>query len=329
MLYDLFTIGPAGLDTLVNIDDADVHCSINTQLCQVCLRYGDKIIAKGITTKTAYNGMNNAVGGARLGMKTTMYCVVGDDDNGQRILRTLRKETVSPRYVQVARNRSTNASVVIDYHAERTILVHHGAEDRFDFPKKPPEAHWVYLTSFGGPYQSLYRQVVRYLAAHPKTKLGFNPGSFQLKDDVKRLRPILKRTTALFLNRDEARIMTGIRREKTERQLLNGMLALGASIAVMTDGPVGSFATDGRSYWQLGIYPSPVIERTGCGDSFASGFMAALHYKQSMVEAMRWGTLNAAGVLQHIGPQDGLLTLSTMRRQVQKTKRSLQPRILK
>jgi len=49
------------------------------------------------------------------------------------------------------------------------------------------------------------------------------------------------------------------------------------------------------------------VERTGCGDAFATAFVAALHCDKSVEEAMRWGTANSASVLGFVGPQKGLL----------------------
>ena len=63
-----------------------------------------------------------------------------------------------------------------------------------------------------------------------------------------------------------------------------------------------------------GILPAPVVERTGAGDSFGTAFTAALCRGKDVREAMRWGTLNAAGVIQKIGPQDGLLTITELNR---------------
>ena len=51
----------------------------------------------------------------------------------------------------------------------------------------------------------------------------------------------------------------------------------------------------------------PVVERTGCGDSYSTGFICALASGYDISTAMRWGTINAAFVLQKIGAQEGLL----------------------
>jgi sugar/nucleoside kinase (ribokinase family) len=46
--------------------------------------------------------------------------------------------------------------------------------------------------------------------------------------------------------------------------------------------------------------------------------MAALSQGLPMSEAMRWGTVNSASVLGHVGPQKGLLTRAQMDEWLQK-----------
>lgn len=318
----MITVGPCGIDTLVLMNDVNIQCSIDKKNCELCLRYGDKILADGMETKTAYNGMNNAVGSSRLGLKTGFYSVLGGDANADRIMSVLKKEKVDTKYVQQEKKLRSNASVVVHYKGERTIMVYHEVY-KFKLPKFA-STDWFYLTSMGKNWEPFYKQFAKHVKK-TGSKLGFNPGSYQLKAGPKKLKSVFEVTTALFVNREEARLMTGIKKEKNEEELLRGMCKLGVKIAVLTDGPKGSYAYDGNEcLFQKTLEPTPVIERTGCGDSYATGFMAGLQHTNTLAEAMRWGTVNAAGVLQKIGPQDGLRTKAEMTKLLKKHKK-LQP----
>ena len=78
---------------------------------------------------------------------------------------------------------------------------------------------------------------------------------------------------------------------------------------VLTDGPDGSYASGSQQAWQLPIFAGPVIERTGAGDAFGSGFLAALVAGKSLYEAMLWGNANSTSVVQYVGAREGLLTV--------------------
>jgi len=58
--------------------------------------------------------------------------------------------------------------------------------------------------------------------------------------------------------------------------------------------------------WQQPV-PAVVVEKTGAGDSFATGCLAAIMLGQSMRTALLWGSLNAASVIGQVGTQPGLL----------------------
>ena len=88
---------------------------------------------------------------------------------------------------------------------------------------------------------------------------------------------------------------------------------LGMKMVVMTDGSRGSYCYDGSDFYKIGIIKAKVLESTGCGDAYASGFLSAIVSKKLIPEAMRWGTINSASVLSKIGSQEGLLTKKQMK----------------
>jgi sugar/nucleoside kinase (ribokinase family) len=322
MAFDLISIGDSGIDTLVEIHEASLHCFVRKEECQICFNYADKILADDVHTKTAYNAMNNAVGSARLGLKTAFYTHVGAEPNGRRIVEALRHEGIDDRYTVVEAKKRSNASVVINFRGERTILVYH-EQFRYRLPRFA-STRWFYLTSMGHNFLPFCNAFARSLRRRP-AKLGFNPGTFQLRAGPRKLRPILQATTALFLNKEEARLFTGIHEERDVRELLRGMVKLGPSVAVITDGPKGAYAASGEQVYFMKVFPAPIVERTGAGDSFATAFVAALAHGHDTREALRWGAVNSAAVIQKIGPQDGLLRLADLRRALRRHPR-FQPR---
>lgn len=306
--YDIISIGDATIDLFVGIDDASVLCNLQKDMCLLCLSYADKIPAASFQRVIGGNAANNAVGSSRLGLKAAFYSIVGGDDIGRRVLETVRKEKVSPEYVVIAKHQETNSSVVLNYKAERTILVYH-IDRKYEMPKFKP-TKWFYLTSMGKNHMDFHAEFVEYVR-RTDTKLGFNPGTHQLKQGLEKLRPMLEATNVLFVNKEEAQRLVG--QIPDMKELLTAMRRVGPKIVVITDGENGSYAYDGLKYWKCGITDTPVVERTGAGDSFATAFLAALIHGKSVPEALHWGTMNSASVITKVGPEAGLLTKSQMR----------------
>lgn len=304
-MFDLISIGDSTIDTLMEIHDAEVNCTIHKERCVFCINYADKIPVYRFTRTVAGNAANNAVGASRLGLKTAIYTHVGADDQGDWIRSQLLKEKVSPQFVKKDKDDGslTNASTVINFKGERTILVYH-APRTYKLPSLG-RASWAYYTSVSKDHSRLNREVASWVRRN-KVKLAYNPGTYQLKAGRGAMKPALNVTEILFVNKEEAARIVGA--QHSVRHYLMALHAQGPKIAVVTDGPNGSYAFDGKSFYQMGIVKAPAVERTGAGDSFASAFVAARFYGKTIPEAMCWGSLNSASVIGKIGPQAGLLT---------------------
>jgi len=309
-MLDLISIGDVTEDVFIQVDELSMLCPHGKQGCLLCMKFADKIAAKRVDKLVGGNAGNVAIGGSRLGLHSALFSVVGDDEQGRLIYRSLQKDKVSTAYFSVQRGGKTNYSVVINYQAERTILVHH--EPRRYPPLRLAPCRTVYFTSMGAGSERLHRPLLSYVRKHHPF-FAFNPGTHQLKSGLPKLKPLLRASDAVFLNMEEAQLLLST--QKTDFPfLLRKLKATGTKIAVITDGPAGSYASDGSSCWYCPIYDVPIVERTGCGDSYATGFLAALSYGHDIPEAMRWGTLNAASVIQQIGPQAGLMRLGKLRK---------------
>ena len=307
-MYDMISIGDTTVDVFLDLDEATVLCDIDKDECRLCINYADKIPVKGITEILGVgNAANNAVASSRFGMKTALYTHLGDDASGKAMKLQLVEEGLSDEYLNVDEGKRSNHSTVINYKGERTILVYHEPRKyhlpNFDDPK------WIYFSSVGKGRDTLHEQLATFMETS-NAKLCFNPGSHQMKDGADKLSPLISKTHVFFVNVMEAERLFG--KKDSIKELLKTVHAAGPKIVVITDGSNGSYMHDGSEFWKLGIIDVPVVERTGCGDAFASGFIAALHYGKSPSEAMEWGNMNSTFVLQKIGAQEGLLSKDEM-----------------
>lgn len=303
--YDIVSIGDTTIDAFIELHEASVQCKVDHTDCQLCMTYADKIPYEKLTLLPAGNSTNNSVGSSRLGMKAAFITGVGDDDQGKTIVSKLKKENVDTRYIQVNKEGETNFHFVLNFKGERTILIKHNKLD-YKLPKSL-NTEWIYFSSMAMGTEKFHQELSQFLNKHPKIKLSFNPGTFQMRMSISKLKEIYKRTEILALNREEAQLVLK-HQTRNIKTLLKGMHKLGTKIAVITDGRDGSYASDGEKVWYMNEYPGPKIEATGAGDSFGTAFTAALYYGKLVPEAMAWGTINGGNVVLHIGPHKGLQT---------------------
>lgn len=314
-MYDMISVGDATIDVFVKINDAHVQCTVNKESCVLCVKYGDKIAVEEMQNLVAGNAANNAVGSARLGMKTAMYMNVGADDSGFRIKKKLVEEKVDPVYIKVNEGMESNYSVVLRFQGERSIFVYH-QQWKYELPKMEG-TKWVYYTSASASFvNGTFSQDLARFVKETGAKMGYNPGTHQMKADVKKFPEILAATEVFFVNVEEAKRILGIPEDNPMviKELLKKTRDdLGLRTVVITDGREGSYSYDGNDYWSLPEFPGERVEATGAGDSFATALCAALFHGETLPEAMVWGSINSASVVGQIGPQAGLLSLEEIK----------------
>lgn len=325
--HDLISIGDCTIDAFIRIHEASVHCDLNQKNCQLCMSFADKIAYDSLEVVPAVgNSSNVAVGTARLGVRSAAFTAIGNDYYGQQILDTYKKEKVGAEYVKINKGAQTNYHFVINFQAERTILLKQLKYDYFA-PHKIGNTPWVYFSSIGEGFPPFYENLSRHLKNHPRIKMGFNPGTFQIKLGVKKLAEIYRHTHVLFVNREEAQRILNIKNQNV-KILFKGLHRLGPKIILITDGPDGAYASDGANQYFMPKYPDhkPPFERTGAGDAFSTGFMSASVYNLPITEALRWAPINSMSVVQYTGAQKGLLTKLQLLRLLKKAPKIYKPR---
>ena len=78
-MYDIITLGDAGLDTFVMLEDGKINCTLDKANYQFCINYADKIPVDGWQQTIGGNAANNAVGLSRLGLSAAIWAIVGSD----------------------------------------------------------------------------------------------------------------------------------------------------------------------------------------------------------------------------------------------------------
>lgn len=309
---DFLAIGDTVIDNFIRLKDAHVHCKIDTDACELCVAFGDKIPYENSTEVLAVgNAANAAVSASRLGLTTALLSNLGDDKNGEKCLASLKNDGVETKFVKINKGMQTNYHYVLLYDVDRTILIKH---EKYSYTLPDiGEPKWIYFSSVSESAYPFHNEVVAYLEAHPNIKLAFQPGKNEIKLGKEKLAGLYKRSEIFFCNVEEAETILGIQ-TKDVLALSKGIQALGPKIVAISDGPNGAYIFINEELWKIPLYPdiAPPVDRTGAGDAFSSTITAAIAMGKSPAEALTWGPINSMSVVQQIGAQKGLLTIQKL-----------------
>lgn len=308
MQYDFLGIGDIATDAFIHLKEASVHCDINKERCQICMRFGDKIPYDEVYVVPAVGNSSNAsVAAARLGLRSALLSNVGGDYYGSECVEALKKENVGTEFIKAHEEKKTNYHYVLWFDTDRTILIKHQEYD-YLLPDigKP---YWIYLSSLGENSLQFHEILQKYLTQNPEIKLAFQPGTYQIKLGKNELQYFYKRSEVFICNKDESQRILETSEDDVKKLLIETH-SLGPKVVVITDGPKGAYVYAGNETFFMPPYPDlkPPLERTGAGDAFSSTFTAALALEKSVSEALMWAPINSMSVVQEVGARAGLLS---------------------
>lgn len=278
MNFDVVCFGSAFVDVYLTVPDFKLS--------------GSKIVVEKLVITTGGGATNTAVGFERLGLQTAAVCGVGRDHWGLFVRQELKREGVSPLYIQQADEPTSYSTILVAPDGGRTALVYRGASNQISGSKvewEKLDPKWFYVSSLGGNF-NLLAQIIR-ASQKGKIKVAFNPGSQEIRAREK-LKQFLPHADALLLNETEAESLGKI---------------TGPGIIVITNGRQGASLTIGKKTIKAPAIKVKTTEETGAGDGFASGFMTGIINGLKPETALKMGVINGAAVTTAFGPKAGLL----------------------
>ncbi|MGY4884646.1 MAG: carbohydrate kinase family protein [Nanobdellota archaeon] len=302
MKFDVVSFGSAVMDVFVHTDISEKRGFMNYPI-------GEKILIKDLKFDVGGAGTNTAVAFSRLGLKTGCICEFGDDENGRRIKELLKKEKI--KFLgKTVKGELTGYSVVLDSKGgDRTILTYKGANDEVSLSDISKfRTKWLYFSSLLGKSFNTQKELIIKLKNKYGTKLAYNPSSYQIKN--MNILALLKMTDILILNKEEAEMLLKKYFPK-EKDLLLGLHKITKGIIVITDKDKPTFCYDGNKKYSITPHKEiKVVERTGAGDAFASGFVAGQITGKTITRSLELGIKDSEAVIQHFGAKNNLIRMN-------------------
>jgi len=333
VLYDIITVGSNTLDIFVKTDLPVMHFYNYKKTkgkkhlkdgTRIAYPLGEKILINHLEFQVGGGGTNTAVAFSRLGLKTAYLGKIGKDESGLSVFRSLRNEGV--KFIGALGNASGLSVILDSVEDDRTILAYKGCNNFLEFKevdKNKLSAKWFYFSSMIGDSLRTMNQLSAF-ASKNKIKIAFNPSSYMAKSGLKKLKPIIKNTSILILNKEESCDILGKKHDNKldVREVLVELKKHISECVVITDGSNGAWCYDGQKI----LFAKPVkglkiIETTGAGDAFAAGFTAQATKEKSIEECFRAGFIESEAVITAYGAKNNLLSASMLKRKLNQDKR--------
>lgn len=282
------------------------------------------------------NGTNmaTAIGDLRNGVYPVLYTYVGNDTNGERIVREVTKKGV--HVVAEVGEYETDSSLVVVTGNDRVIIrltpeeeIHGG----FEADRLPNRPHLATLltTVDASSWESVYPQVVAHTRERKgRTQLAVSPGTPQL-DDIHNptLHHTLQSADIVCLNKHELQRILEARNvkpaEKVPDLLDQAATSIGEEIVFsVTDGGEGSYVRipKGTIIYAPAFEDTqrtPLVNTLGAGDTHTATFVEGMVTGRGVKTSLARATVNAHSVTRHDGAQEGRLPSSRITKLIAET----------
>lgn len=305
MAVKILSIGKGTQDVFLRSDEFDPHTRGKKVYTELPL--GMKMEVEDVIFSTGGNATNVAATFARQGLDSRYMWSLGDDSASQAVIAALDDEGVDTQNVLIDDRMQAGYSVIlIATNGERTILNHRGKTFGTHVEKLNlsaiADADWIYPTSLADNTLTVLRAILDE-AEKAKTKVMLNPAGPELADPEK-LRGLLDSVDVLCMNKEEMQMI--VSGESIDELAVRALHYV--PVVIVSDGPNGVVATDGKTLVRAGMYEDvPVVDRTGAGDAFASGFLSQWAQGSSLKDSIIFASANSTSVVTRIGAKDGIL----------------------
>lgn len=300
-MYDLISIGNIVVD-MYFIGD---YSSTKEHFM---LAKGGKYFVDYFQERVGGGGANVAIGAQKLGLRTAVIAKVGRNVFKPYIIEKLQQTGVSDNLLHYDNEYMNVSAVVMDMDGERTIFNYQTPHQHLFQTEKDYEvlkrARSVYLGNLPDIYISERTKLLKYLKENSIISF-LNMGVKDCRRSKEELWPLLKQAQVLIVNGHE---FADIVKEHyhnldfKESMLQKYLSDFPDLTVVITDSENGSYGYTGtKVYYQQAIHPKKVVNTTGAGDGFCSGFITEFIVSKDMQKSLESGAQYACKILSIVG----------------------------
>ena len=266
---------------------------------------GETILGRGIAYKAGGKGANQACAAGKLGGRVRMLGCVGQDEFGQKLVKSLSESGVETDYIKESRDLPTGTAVIyVDDNGDNSIVVIPGANMACDIEylkEQDEQFHWCdyVVLQMEIPYEAVWYSVKRAKELGKTVILNPAPAPDEIPEEILSL--------VDYLTPNETEIITLNGKSKDDiREGAEKLLSRGVSNVIATLGDRGALLVNryGETFYPARKVVS--VDTTAAGDCFNGAMVAALAEGQSEAEAILFANIASSIAVTRKGAQESL-----------------------
>jgi fructokinase len=282
--------------------------------------YGDNFES---STYNRYFGgapANIAINTKRLGINSLVASCVGEDGSGKFLINSLVEVGVDTRCVDVIKN-STSMVLVTKSKARPIPIFYRDADYHLYYNERLQEAlrncKIMHFSCWPISKEPSRTTIIRAIeeARNNGALVCFDPNYHEMlweknEDGIEYVKTIIGKVDIVKPSEDDAERLFGV--DSNENQIKK-FLNLGAKLVIMTLGVDGAIVSNGVETIKIETLATQIVDTTGAGDAFWSGFYAAIIKGYVLNESLKLGFAVSAYKLKYTGAVVKLPTLEEIK----------------
>lgn len=284
--------------------------------------YGDDYQGDAYTRFFGGSPSNIAINVNKLGIRSQISSAVGKDGLGTFLLRRLEAAGMGTDGIQLV-DAATSLVVLTKSQASPIPIFYRDADFQLAFDdslarslKNSKTVHFSCWPISREPSRHTIERVLEEARKH-RLLIGFDPNYHRMiwqrgEDGVEYVKSIVSKVDIIKPSEDDAERLFG---QDAPLKQIDKFLELGAKLVIMTLGKQGAIVSNGKETISYPSLATDIVDTTGAGDAFWSGFYAAVIHGHTVKEALNLGFAVSAYKLKYMGAVVDLPKLEVIKQQ--------------
>lgn len=278
---------------------------------RLSLAFGGKYVPDEFFQCYGGGGANAAISLAKQGFDVMLWSHLANDPFGHQIIRYLKNQKIKTNLIRFKAEQTPISSIILTPSGERTIINYRSDADLLtlnsEVLREMVKRNWFVLFSLAHCPKKDKLSFLRQ-AKKDGLKIFMSLHGIEYMKGFDYLKPYFALADIVHMNAHELADIFGGNAPDFNFSKTNFSQKLNLPLLVVTYDIKGSFAyTPLKIYYQPIITAKKIVDTTGAGDAFASGFLGEYLKTDSVAKALFFGAKNSSSVITKLGAQNGLI----------------------